>query len=157
MKGRNLSWNRYWTIGAAAVTLTAAALAMVTGRFSIPPKELAAVLFPGIFPETVVSKQVQTVILNIRLPRVILAVLAGAGLSAAGAAFQGLFANPLATPDTLGAANGASFGAVFGILLGLPAMGIQLSAMVMGIAAVLMAWGFSRVKGTLPPLMVILA
>lgn len=157
MKGRNLSWNRYWTIGAAAVTLTAAALAMVTGRFFIPPKELAAVLFPGIFPETVVSKQVQTVILNIRLPRVILAVLAGAGLSAAGAAFQGLFANPLATPDTLGAANGASFGAVFGILLGLPAMGIQLSAMVMGIAAVLMAWGFSRVKGTLPPLMVILA
>lgn len=48
---------------------------------------------------------------NLRLPRILLAALAGAGLSAAGCAFQSLFANPLATPDTLGVASGASFGA----------------------------------------------
>lgn len=150
-------WNRYWTVGSLAVILAAAAAAMAIGRFTISPRELAAVLMPGAFPGEEVSGQVRTVISNIRLPRVLLALLSGAGLAAAGAAFQGLFANPLATPDTLGAANGASFGAVLGILLGLPAFGIQLLAMILGIVAVLMAWSVGRVKGTMPPLMVILA
>ena len=150
-------WNRYWTVGSLAVILAAAAAAMAIGRFTISPRELAAVLMPGAFPGEEVSGQVRTVISNIRLPRVLLALLSGAGLAAAGAAFQGLFANPLATPDTLGAANGASFGAVLGILLGLPAFGIQLLAMILGIVAVLMAWGVGRVKGAMPPLMVILA
>ena len=150
-------WNRYWTFGSLAVIFASAAAAMAMGRFTISPRELAAVLVPGAFPGEEVPGQVRTVISNIRLPRVLLALLSGAGLAAAGAAFQGLFANPLATPDTLGAANGASFGAVLGILLGLPAFGIQLLAMILGIAAVLMAWSVGRVKGAMPPLMVILA
>ncbi len=120
MNGSKRSWNRYWTLGSLAVIFAAAAAAMAIGRFTIAPKELAAVLIPGSFPDVQVSGQVRTVISNIRFPRVVLALLSGAGLAAAGAAFQGLFANPLATPDTLGAANGASFGAVLGILLGLP-------------------------------------
>ena len=118
-------WNRYWTFGSLAVIFASAAAAMAMGRFTISPRELAAVLVPGAFPGEEVPGQVRTVISNIRLPRVLLALLSGAGLAAAGAAFQGLFANPLATPDTLGAANGASFGAVLGILLGLPAFGIH--------------------------------
>lgn len=150
-------WNRYWTFGSLAVIFASAAAAMAIGRFTISPRELAAVLVPGAFPGEEVPGQVRTVISNIRLPRVLLALLSGAGLAAAGTAFQGLFANPLATPDTLGAANGASFGAVLGILLGLPAFGIQLLAMILGIAAVLMAWSVGRVKGAMPPLMVILA
>lgn len=150
-------WNRYWTLGSLAVIFLCAAGVMAVGRFTISPRELAAVLVPGAFPEVEVSGQVRTVITNIRLPRVILALLAGGGLAASGAAFQGLFANPLATPDTLGAGNGASFGAVLGILLGLPAFGIQVLAMVLGVAAVLMAWSVGRVKGTMPPLMIILA
>ena len=119
-------WNRYWTFGSLAVIFASAAAAMAIGRFTISPRELAAVLVPGAFPGEEVPGQVRTVISNIRLPRVLLALLSGAGLAAAGTAFQGLFANPLATPDTLGAANGASFGAVLGILLGLPAFGICL-------------------------------
>ena len=150
-------WNRYWTFGSLAVSFASAAAAMAMGRFTISPRELAAVLVPGAFPGEEVPGQVRTVISNIRLPWVLLALLSGAGLAAAGAAFQGLFANPLATPDTLGAANGASFGAVLGILLGLPAVGIQLLAMIVGIAAVLMAGSVGRVKGAMPPLMVILA
>lgn len=144
-------WNRYWTFGSLAVIFASAAAAMAIGRFTISPRELAAVLVPGAFPGEEVPGQVRTVISNIRLPRVLLALLSGAGLAAAGTAFQGLFANPLATPDTLGAANGASFGAVLGILLGLPAFGIQLLAMILGIAAVLMAWSVGRVKGAMPP------
>ena len=154
MNGSKRSWNRYWTLGSLAVIFAAAAAAMAIGRFTIAPKELAAVLIPGSFPDVQVSGQVRTVISNIRFPRVVLALLSGAGLAAA---FQGLFANPLATPDTLGAANGASFGAVLGILLGLPAFGIQTLAMITGVAAVLMAWSVAQVRGTIPPLMVILA
>lgn len=68
-------------------------------------------------------------VLNVRLPRIGLALLAGAGLSSAGGAFQALFANPLATPDTLGVATGASFGAVLAILFGWPSMAIQTTAL----------------------------
>lgn len=150
-------WNKYWTLGSLGILLIAAVFAMAIGRFSITPRELAAVLAPGSFPDVEVSGQMRTVVSNIRFPRILLSLLAGAGLAASGAAFQGLFANPLATPDTLGAANGASFGAVLGILLGLPSFGIQLLAMVFGIAAVLMAWSIARVRGSIPPLMVILA
>ena len=86
---------------------------------------------------------------NLRLPRILLAALAGAGLSAAGCAFQSLFANPLATPDTLGVASGASFGAALGLLLGLPLLGVQLSALVMGALAVGLTWlaGSGKSKG----------
>ena len=86
---------------------------------------------------------------NLRLPRILLAALAGAGLSAAGCAFQSLFANPLATPDTLGVASGASFGAALGLLLGLPLLGVQLSALLMGALAVGLTWlaGSGKSKG----------
>ena len=77
---------------------------------------------------------------NLRLPRILLAALAGAGLSVAGCAFQSLFANPLATPDTLGVASGASFGAALGLLLGLPLLGVQSLALLMGGAAVALTW-----------------
>ena len=135
MNGSKRSWNRYWTLGSLAVIFAAAAAAMAIGRFTIAPKELAAVLIPGSFPDVQVSGQVRTVISNIRFPRVVLALLSGAGLAAAG----------------------ASFGAVLGILLGLPAFGIQTLAMITGVAAVLMAWSVAQVRGTIPPLMVILA
>ena len=87
-------------------------------------------------------------------------MLAGAGLAAAGAAFQSLFSNPLATPDTLGTANGASFGAALGILLGISYVGIQLSAMFFGILAVILVFVVTRTsngqnKGSI--VMVILA
>ena len=58
---------------------------------------------------------------------VLLALLVGDGLSTAGAAYQSLFSNPLATPDTLGVASGASFGAALAILLGLGMFGIQIN------------------------------
>ncbi len=86
------------------------------------------------------DKQLAIVICNIRLPRVLLAALVGAGLSVAGCAFQSLFANPLATPDTLGVASGASFGAALALLLGMGLTGVQITAFGCGIAAVLLTW-----------------
>lgn len=79
---------------------------------------------------------VDTVLFQIRLPRVLAAMLVGAALAAAGAAFQSLFRNPLVSPDILGVSTGAGLGAVLGILLGLPVAAIQLLGFGGGLATV---------------------
>ena len=78
----------------------------------------------------------QTVVFEIRGPRVLAAMLVGAGWAMAGAAFQGLFRNPLVSPDILGASAGAALGAVLGIFLSLSILGIQVFAFVGGMGAV---------------------
>ena len=83
---------------------------------------------------------IKVIIFNLRLPRLLLAILVGAGLSVAGCVFQSLFANPLATPDTLGVASGASCGAALALLLGFGLTGLQLMATVFGIGAVGLTW-----------------
>lgn len=104
-----------------------------------------------------VSDTAATVILGIRLPRVILSIIAGAGLACAGAAFQSLFSNPLATPDTLGVANGASFGAVLALLLHLSTIMVQISAMIFGLLAVFFVLLISKRRGSRSIIMMILA
>ncbi len=96
------------------------------------------------------SSTVEKVLWGIRLPRILMAMAVGVGLSLSGLTFQSLFANPLATPDTLGVASGASFGASLGILLGLSLRGIQALAVIMGLVAVLLTWisGRSKEGGT---------
>ena len=121
---------------------------------SIP--QTLATLFPGSFPEIEVTQTMRNVIFNIRLPRVLLSLLAGAGLSVAGASFQGLFSNPLATPDTLGVATGASFGAALGILLGCNMFLTQVCALAMGMLAVAVVYAVSRVRGGTNMVMIIL-
>ncbi len=151
MKGRTA------LIAFMAVLLVAAPLAAVTvGRFPLSIGETLSVLCPWLgYGEP--PQMVRDVIINIRLPRILLAMLAGAGLGVAGGAFQALFSNPLATPDTLGVATGASFGAVLGILMGLPSFLVQLFALAAGIAAVALVVFVSRVRGSSSVIMMILA
>ena len=95
--------------------------ALGLGRYGISPHDTVTLLLEPLgFDAELEGKRrvVENLLFQVRLPRIALAILAGAGLSAAGAAFQALFANPLASPDTLGVATGASFGAVLGILFG---------------------------------------
>ncbi|HKL99292.1 MAG TPA: iron ABC transporter permease [Mobilitalea sp.] len=132
-------------------------VAMTLGRYSMTVKEVLAILFPKWFTKVEVIDTMRTVILDIRLPRVLLALISGAGLSVAGAAFQGLFSNPLATPDTLGVSTGASFGAALGILLGASAMQIQLLALCTGVAAVLLVYMVGRMNGTSSMIMIVLS
>jgi len=87
----------------------------------------------------------QTVVFQIRLPRLIAAMLVGGGLSLAGASFQGLFRNPLVSPDILGVAAGAGFGAALGILVSGNPWVIQVSAFAFGIVAVAVTYGIGRV------------
>ncbi|MGB4579026.1 MAG: iron ABC transporter permease [Methanoculleus sp.] len=99
----------------------------------------------------------QTVIFRIRLPRVVAAMLVGGGLSLAGASFQGLFRNPLVSPDILGVSAGAGLGAAFGILISGDPGVIQISAFAFGIVAVAITYGIGRVYRNSSTLVLVLA
>ncbi len=132
-----------WCIAFWILPVLTAVLALGIGRVRISPAEILG----AVTGEAALLTRMT--LWNLRLPRILLAVLTGAGLSTAGCAFQSLFANPLATPDTLGVASGASFGAALGLLLGLPMLGVQTMALTMGALAVALTWlaGSGRKKG----------
>ena len=109
-----------------------ALICICAGRMGIGPADV----FKTFFGSKEISGNVRITVMNIRLPRILLGLLCGAGLSLAGCCFQGFFSNPLATPDTMGVAGGASFGAALGLLLGFNMIGVQLLSFGMGIAAV---------------------
>ncbi len=86
------------------------------------------------------SSSAEVVVLRIRLPRILAAALVGAALPMAGASYQALFSNPMASPDTLGVSNGASVGAVIAILLSATPFMVEISAFVVGVVAVLFVY-----------------
>lgn len=125
--------------GCCILLLLCGFFALCIGQFPITPRELVSE-----FTGNSAGGNVHTVLWQIRLPRILLAMAAGCGLAVSGAAFQSLFSNPLATPDTLGTANGASFGAALGILAGFPSFGIQFLSLLCGVAAVLLVFLVTR-------------
>lgn len=82
------------------------------------------------------SADMETVLFRIRMPRILAAILVGAALSVSGAAYQGMFRNPMVSPGILGVSAGAGFGAALGMLLELSGVMIQVSAFVFGLLAV---------------------
>ncbi|MGU3537505.1 FecCD family ABC transporter permease [Methylobacterium sp. A54F] len=117
-------------------------LSLGTGRYGVPLGDVLAILFEKLLgPAAQVDATARTVVLQVRLPRVAAALVVGAALSAAGATYQGLFRNPLVSPDILGVSAGASLGAVLGIFLGLPAAVVQGLAFGGGLAAVAAVYG----------------
>jgi len=93
-------------------------LSFCIGRYPISVRELWGVLSSKVFSvEPFWEPRLENVLFNIRLPRILLACMVGGGLAVAGAAYQGIFQNPMASPDVLGASAGAAFGAALGILL----------------------------------------
>ena len=145
-----------WVIVISAILVITMLGAMGIGRYSISLGDIINTLLPKSLAGEV-DPNVRTVIYNIRLPRVLLAALAGSGLAVSGAAFQSLFSNPLATPDTLGVATGASFGAALGIILGFGSIGIQMCAFIVGIACIGLVYFISKIKGERSMIMIILA
>ncbi len=98
------------------------------------------------------SSQEYSVVVNIRLPRILAAALIGAALSAAGTAYQAMFRNPMVSPDLLGASTGAGFGAALAILLGLGSAITTVSSFVFGLLAVSLTYlvgRLSRIRSTL--------
>lgn len=146
-----------WVIVILAVLILTMLVAMGIGRYSISLGQIIQALLPQSLAMEGVDPNVRTVIYSIRLPRVLLAVLAGSGLAVSGAAFQSLFSNPLATPDTLGVATGASFGATLGIMMGFNSWGIQICAFLAGLVCVVLVYAISKVKGQSSMIMIILS
>lgn len=102
------------------VLVVAAAISLLLGRYPIDPIQAAAMLVNQIVPlDPIWTDQQAILFFNVRLPRVLLALMVGCCLAVAGAAYQGTFQNPLVSPDILGASQGAAFGAAVAILLGL--------------------------------------
>jgi len=110
----------YGVAGLIILLAAVAAFATTVGSVSIPFSTICSILFSKL-PLIEVAPQwastLETIVIDIRLPRVILAGLVGAALAAAGATYQGLFRNPLADPYLIGVAQGAALGAVIGFLL----------------------------------------
>ena len=125
--------------GGALVVLVAVAFAV--GRFPVTPVQLLAVMWSKLTgaPHGLPAS-FDVVVLNVRGPRIAAAILVGAALAAAGSAYQGLFRNPLVSPDILGVSTGAALGAVVGIYLSLGVVAIQTLAFVMGLGAVVVVY-----------------
>ena len=136
-------------------------VSFLLGRYGVTPGKLALILgnklleavsFGHYVPAPSWSGMEEAAVWSIRLPRILCAVLVGAALSAAGASYQGMFRNPMVSPDLLGASTGAGFGAALAILLSFSYFGITLMAFVFGLGAVLLAYTvsrFSRLERTL--------
>ena len=125
------------------------------GRYSITVTDTLRTLLSPL-TGTAVKQMDKTVVFNIRLPRIILALFTGMGLAVSGAAFQALFSNPLASPDTLGVASGASFGAVLALLFGQNLIVVQAFALVAGLVSLFLTYSVSKINGESTVVMVVL-
>ncbi|WP_084145916.1 FecCD family ABC transporter permease [Anaerovorax odorimutans] len=116
-------------------------ISLFIGRYTITVNDIYNVFYSKLFnTECLVSNMVQSVILKVRIPRIFAAILIGGALSSAGATYQGLFKNPMVSPDILGASAGAGFGAAIAILISLPFIFIQIFAFIFGILGVGIAY-----------------
>lgn len=136
--------------------IAASLLALSVGAFPITWHGLAgaiARLWSGAAPQTAEEQ----VLLGIRGPRVLAGLIVGAALAGAGVVYQGLFRNPLVSPDVLGVSAGAGLGAVIGIFLSLPVFAIQLFAFGGGLATVALVYLIAAaVQGRDPTLVLVL-
>lgn len=135
-------------------------ITLFIGRLIIDPATVFQILGKNLFQlpiDPTWADTIESVVMRVRLPRAIMALAVGAGLSIAGAAFQGMFHNPLVSPFILGVSSGAGFGAALGIVLGGSLALMQGLAFVFGVTAVLAAYLIARVFKTTPILMLVLA
>lgn len=118
------------------------------GRYSVTPKELIYIFYAKItgIPKTW-SDNIESVIFQIRLPRIIAALIIGASLSVSGASYQCLFKNPMVSSDILGASAGAGFGAAIALLLSFNMAGVEFLAFVFGMGAVFATYIISKIIG----------
>nr|WP_272879122.1 iron ABC transporter permease [Clostridium sp. Cult2] len=123
-------------------------ISFTIGRYPVSIPTLLKVLLSKVFPITRTwPDTIETIVFRVRLPRILAAMLVGASLSLSGAVYQGMFKNPLVSPDILGVSAGAAFGAALAIFLSFNTVGIQISAFLFGILGVALVYLISiRVK-----------
>ncbi len=143
----------------ALIVAVMAAAAALVGPYPISGEQIASAVLGRLGGQRDPSLgQVETILFSIRLPRIGAALLVGAALAAAGAVYQGLFRNPLVSPDILGVSTGAGLGAAAGIFLSLPVIAIQGMAFATGLATVGLVYAVATaVRGHEPTLVLVLA
>lgn len=118
---------------------------LTLGRYPVPVRQILHVLFTtplkGAFNYTDTYRVVVEIV---RLPRILLVTLCGMGLALSGAAMQGVFRNPLVSPETVGVSAGASFGGVLAIMLSFSPLGIVSLAFVFGLIALVAAFSLAK-------------
>ncbi len=139
--------SRHWLLPVLLVLLVLTFfISIFVGRYSISWSDMLQLLGFG-QPAAGDAEQTQIVFYQVRLVRVIAALMIGAALSMAGSAYQGIFKNPMVSPDILGASSGAGFGAALAITFGLNAFWMQAFAFGFGMVAVLLAYILSLAVG----------
>jgi iron complex transport system permease protein len=140
------------------MTVVIAIVSLMVGQAGIHPYEILRILLSKLFSmERTWSQTIEAVIFDVRVPRLLAGLLVGAGLSVAGASFQGLFRNPLVSPHILGVSAGAGFGAAIAILFFGNIILVQIFSFIFGLAAVFCTYALSRVYRTTPVLMLVLS
>lgn len=125
----------------ASALLALFLLSFVMGRYGVPLGQVVRILLSGVLPlEQTWTGNMAIAVLNVRLPRILLACLVGCGLSAAGTGYQTVFQNPMAAPDILGASSGACFGAALAILTGQSAVMITVFAFLASLLSVALVY-----------------
>lgn len=131
---RGPSWYRCWLLAAAVLGL--AVLSLGLGQYPLGPRAVVTTLWSALTGVPSGHAAASNVVLAVRLPRVMAAMLVGASLAGAGAAYQTIFRNPLASPAILGVSAGAGFGAAMAMLLQAGALVVQGAALAGGLIAV---------------------
>lgn len=125
----------------ASALLALFLLSFVVGRYGVPLGQVVRILLSGMLPlEQTWTDNMAIAVLNVRLPRILLACLVGCGLSAAGTGYQTVFQNPMAAPDILGASSGACFGAALAIMTGQSAVMITVFAFLASLLSVALVY-----------------
>ena len=125
----------------ASALLALFLLSFVVGRYGVPLGQVVRILLSGVLPlGQTWTDNMAIAVLNVRLPRILLACLVGCGLSAAGTGYQTVFQNPMAAPDILGASSGACFGAALAILTGQSAVMITVFAFLASLLSVALVY-----------------
>ena len=133
-------------------------LAACVGKYPVSPGESLEILLSALLGRTGTSDQMtRNVVLGLRVPRILASVIVGGALSMSGGAYQGIFKNPLVSPDFLGVSSGACIGAAVAILLSLSSEGISVFAFVFGVAAVLITAAIPAVMGNRSNVMLVLS
>lgn len=145
-----------WALFAVLLLFILACLCV--GKYQISPGECLRILagrLTGADPSW--DGMDENMLMGVRLPRVMAAVIVGAALSLAGAVYQGIFTNPLVSPDFLGVSGGACVGAAVAILLSMPSIMIQTFAFAGGIAAVMLSLLIPKMMRSDSRIMLVLA
>jgi len=145
-------------IGLPVAVLLIGVIALGMGRYTVGFDDVVRILLGQLLPiERTWSDTEEAAVLQVRLPRVLLAMLVGAGLAVCGAALQAVFGNPIVSPQILGVSSGASFGGALAIVLGLGSAALVLGSFGFGLLALVAVFATSRVRGPAPPLTIVLS